>query len=297
MNEALKKYNYLLKICNEINNSAANISSGEIKFFEEITVIVKFSNSELCFNSLISWLYILFHENSSKNIDFIRKKITAYNISLTDDGINLKKLVHAFRTIFQHQMDFINSRSDIEKRNLCHSWYYEVIIKQEPVNETDWNICINKVLDSAIEMLNAVLTCLKEIKKSEHLSLVIDEWEKTILRNYTVHDFEKILIKVLSNLGLEGYFDTNVLVKKNINSWRKELDILPDDFNFEIYGYKILERFIIKKEIIPIDGHDLISIGFPKGKVITDLLLKAREIFYNNPCNKQELLLIIKEST
>lgn len=143
-------------------------------------------------------------------------------------------------------------------------------------------------------MIQAILTCLREIAKSEHLSLVIDEWKKLVFRNYSPYDFEKILIKVLHNLGLSGYFDTNSVVKKNIASWRNDLDVLPDGFNFEVHAYKIIERFILRREVIPIDGNDLVSLGVEKGKAIPQLLIKAREIFYSNPCNKEQLLLAVK---
>lgn len=294
MQVSKSKYSLLKEICNDINALTLDLSGGNIIFFKEISVTVKFTNQELCFNNLISWLYILYHEDSAKNIEFIRKKIHAYNINVSANALISKQLVHAFRTIFQHQIDFLNSKSDSEKINLCHSWFQTTISKQEPVSNEDWETCVDQLLDTAIDMMQSILVCLREIERSEHLDLVIDEWKKVVFRNYSVHDFEKILIKVLSNLGLEGYFDTYTLTKKNYSNWLRDLDVLPDGFNFEFHAYKIVERFILKKETIPIDGNDIISLGVDKGKNVLELLIKAREIFYNNPCNKKELLSALK---
>lgn len=289
------KFRQVKNICDEINTLTNRLNNNEFIFIEEISIEVKFNNSELCFHNLISWFYILYFENSGKNIDFLKKKINAYQINLQDEVLQVKSLVHAFRTIFQHQMDFINSKLDKEKKNLCNFWFHELIQKNAPSNSTEWEICVLKLLDLNEEMLKTILICLKEIEKSEHQELVIDEWKKIIMRNYSVYDFELVLLKVLTNLGLEGFFDTNALVKKNINSWRADLEILPNNFNFEEHAYKVIERFILKKEVLPIDGNDIIALGIDKGKVVFELLLKARQIFYNHPCNKENLLIILQK--
>lgn len=290
MREIELKYGSLTSIFNDINTVTNNLSDDKILFFSNITIKVKFSHPELCFHSLISWLYILYFEACGRNLNFITQKFLPYGISISQKADESRKTIHAFRTVFQHQMDFENSQTDIAKRNKCDSWFQSVIKKKEPINQEDWKICVNELLDSVAEFLKAIYSCLIAISKNEHLDLVVEEWTKLISRDYSVYDFEKILIVALQNLGLTGFFDTNALTKKNIDSWRKELDVLPDDFNFEIHAYKIIERFLLKKEILPIDGKDVLSLGVKEGKMVFTLLLKAREIFYNQPCNKEELL-------
>jgi hypothetical protein len=236
----------------------------------------------------------LYYEASGRNLVFISKKILPYNIALSSKAEESQKIIHAFRTLFQHQMDFENSPTDIAKKNKCDSWYQSLIQKSEPTKQEEWEICVKELLDSVIEFLQTILSCLKVISQSEHIDIVIEDWTKLVYRDYSVYDFEKILVTVLKNLGLSDFFDTNTLTKKNIDSWRKELDVLPDDFNFESHAYKIIERFLLRKEIIPIDGQDILSLGVERGIRVSDLLSKAKEIFYNHPCNKEELLRSIK---
>lgn len=294
MKEIESKYKSIVVICGEINTLTNNICSSKILFFSDISIKVKFTNPELCFHTLISWLYILYHEASGRNLVFITKKILPYKISISNKAEESQKTIHAFRTLLQHQMDFENSPTDIAKKNKCDSWYQSLIKKIEPNRQEDWVICVNELLDSVLEFLQAILSCLKAIAKSEHIDIVIEEWTRLVYRDYSVYDFEKVLLAALQNIGLSGFFDTNYLTKKNIDSWRKELDVLPDDFNFENHAYKIIERFLLRKEIIPIDGQDILSLGIEPGKRIFDLLLKAKEIFYNQPCNKEDLLKSIK---
>lgn len=295
MQESILKFNYLKKICNDINKISLELSNEEISFYREISVHVKFSDPELCFHTLISWSYILYHEYSAKNIEFIKKKILANNITITEQSIKSKQLIHAFRTIYQHQMDFDNKQSDNDKINLCNAWFEEILNKSAPNNSEDWIICVNQLLDYLTELILSIYSFLLSLKENEHLDIIMDEWKKIISRNYSDYEYEKVLHLVLDNLGLNGYFDTRLLVKKHSSAWSKDILILPDGFDFTKHAYKIIERFLLNKEIIPIDGNDIKSIGVQNGKEIFNLLERAKEIFYNEPCNKPELLNRLRE--
>ena len=87
MQVAKSKYDQLKYTCYEISDLTSSLSSNEIIFFETISINVKFNHPELCFHNLVSWLYILYHEYSAKNIDFIRKKIISYKIPMAENGV------------------------------------------------------------------------------------------------------------------------------------------------------------------------------------------------------------------
>jgi hypothetical protein len=284
------KYFELLGIVEDINLQVLKLSLSRITFSEKISVQVKFSDPELCFNNLISWLYIFVYEATGRNLDFILKKIISYNIGVSPAGKNINKHIHAFRTVLQHNLDLTNSESDIEKQNLCNSWFYEKIGKNAPITDEEWIECLSMLLQESIELYIAVSACINRISRSEHLDIVLDEWEKIISRNYSIYDYEKILIKVLKNLDLNNFFNPNLIAKKYKDEWRKDIELLPDGFNFEIEAYKIIERFLLKRDIIPIDGNDLISIGVKPGRKLMELLIMGRELFYKSPCNKEALL-------
>lgn len=288
------KFEKIEKLLIKIDSKTHKISGEKIIFFKKNTIGVNFSNHQLTFNNLISWHYVIFHEYSSLNIDFITKKIEAYNLSQEEHSSNLKKLVHAFRTIFQHQMDFDQSISDREKKYFCDNWIERILGKTPPTNEEQWFKCVVKLLEISEDFFNSILNCLIEIEKSEHCEIVIEEWLKLIEVNYQPLDFERVLLKVLENLGLIEYFDSMKLTKKYYDQWKHSLKALPYGFNFEVQAYRIIESTIISQEIIPINGKDIIKIGVSPGPKILEYLKLAKTIFYETPCNKEELLIKVQ---
>lgn len=295
MEKVQEKYDEFLKLIDEINQKVKALNSANIIFSEKITVQVKFSEPELCFNNLISWLYILGHEATGRNLDFIVKKFNPYGIALSQTAKDINKQVHAFRTVLQHNLDLENSKSDIEKNNLCQFWFNENIQKDYPDTTAEWSKCDLLLLEQSEEFYKAVLNCVNQISSSINLDVILDDWEKVITRNHSVYEYEQVLIKALENFGLNEIFDTNIIAKKYKDEWRKDIDLLPDGFVFEVEVYKIVERFLLRKEIVPIDGNDLINLGVNRGPALMKLLIEAKNIFNEAPCSKIELLEKIKK--
>lgn len=294
MQELEKKFKEVNQLIHVINSFTEKITNQQVRFFDSVSVGVKFKDPEHCFNTMISWLYVLFIEVGSKNVDFIKKKFVSYKISISDDANNIVKIVNCFRTIFQHNLSN-SSRSDVEKKNNCEFWFQNRINKTWPQTIDDWKNSVEYLLSEVSEFLSAINLCLIEINKREHKDLIFKEWKRIKERNHTVFEFEKVLNEVLNNHDLSAFFDSNQLTKKYINEWRKDLDILPDGFDFEESAYPIVERFILNRGIIPIDGRDLIEIGVEPGARISELLEYSKKSFKDNPCNKRELLDRVKK--
>lgn len=188
------------------------------------------------------------------------------------------------------------SQSDQEKRNFCDDWYMTAIAKKYPENEVEWERCTHRLLDDAKVYLDAILQCIITVSASEHFDVVLKEWINLVKRDFGVYDFEVVLKEALINHGLEGIFDTNKIVKLEIDKWRDELKVLKDGFDFHVESYKIVEKFIQRKELCPISGRDLIEIGVPKGEFLGDALKLAKEIFYQDPCKNEILLQRVKKA-
>jgi hypothetical protein len=292
MGDARKRFLTLKDTCGRINDLTVKIVP-EL-FFQEIAIEPQFSNAQLCFNTLISYCYILLFEASEKNLPFIRKKLQRYQILSEDDALRILKITHSFRTVLQHNIDIINSISDREKMEFCNVFFYEVIQKEKPESDDDWEKCCINLLDSTISYLDAVYYCLREIQKSENLDIIKEEWREILSRNYSVYNFEVVLVSVLENFGLGGIFDTNKLCKREFDKWKKELGVLKVDFTFEIEAKRIIESFVLRKEILPVTSGDLLEIGFRKGSDLLMAMEKARKIFYERPCSKEDLLKKLK---
>lgn len=293
MEDIVNKFNQVTSICEDINIEARKIIA--IPFFEKISITVKFKNPELCFHTLIPWLYVLMHEAASRNLFFVQRKFAPYNVTISEESMQIIKIVHAFRTVLQHNMDVDQSASDQEKVKFCEVFFFTATQKAAPQDEIDWTKALNQLLSFCIEFLFAIKNCIAQMSKSENIEVIKDEWSKLIHRNYTVFDFEKILITVLNNVGLNDIFDTNKICKKEIDKWRKDLDLLKDDFNFEREATRIIERYVLKQELLPINGSDIMSLGF-SGRDVLSVMQKARELFYRSPCKTEDLITRLKQA-
>jgi hypothetical protein len=295
MDTIKNKFSIINEICKQINDLTSIISYNKIEFFPSISIQIKFSNPEHCFENIISWFYVRCIEISGKNLDFIQKKMAPNNIFLSTDGLNFKRLIHAFRTMLQHNLDIVNSPRDQGIKNTCDEWIRHTIGIEKPESDDDWKKLVDRVIDDSIEYFKGIKQCLHLISESEHTDVVAEEWERITKRNYSIHEFEQVLIKVLDVLGLTDFFDPHNLTKLHSDKWMRQLEILPDNFNFQDSAYKIIENFIIENKIIPIDGHDVISIGIPKGPMVSTIINKAKELFASKPCTKEQLLDQLKE--
>jgi hypothetical protein len=217
------------------------------------------------------------------------KKLKITGISLSSEAQNVALLVHAVRTVTSHNMD-LESETDQAKINYAEDWFRSIIGKRRPTDEKEWILCNNKLLEAVILYLEALLACINLLSSGEHFDIVITEWLNLVNRDYSSHDFELVLIEVLRDHGLDGIFDTTKIAHSEIGKWKEELKALKDGFDFNTEAYRIVEKFVLKKEICPVTGQDLKAIGVQPGKKMGEALVIVRAMFYDSPCIKEVLL-------
>ncbi|WP_345329391.1 hypothetical protein [Mucilaginibacter defluvii] len=287
MQVLIEKHTRIKSLVSVINDLTTNISNSQLLFFKDITVTMSDGSEELFFRTLINWLYALLYEASARNITFIKNKFNLYGISESTD---ILIAIQVIRTVLNHNLD-LTEASNIKKKNFYDAWFNSKIEKSFPTNNDDWNTCSNYILDQIISLLESLLTCLKAVKNDENFDdIILPAWINIILRNYGVFEFEQVLIKVLENHGLSNIFDTNKIAKAQISNWRNELNVLADGFNFKQEATRIIENYIHKKDLCPVNGDDLIMLGAKKGPNLSKLHNKVKEVFYNDPCQKEQLL-------
>ena len=75
--------------------------------------------------------------------------------------------------------------------------------------------------------------------------------------------------------------------------WVKELELLQGNYDFEVEARKLIEHVLLQKMIpvLPITGQDIINeFNVVPGPIVGQLLEKARNIYNNEPCSRDELL-------
>lgn len=261
--------------------------SSKINFFTSNSITVKFDNEAHCFDQVVSWIYVAIYESCGKNFDFLFSK-ASLEFNLPPDILEIKKTIHAFRTVQQHNIT--GSIDDQNKLNHCHAWFTSKIGELKPSTPIDWKKCVDILLSTFKELLETLLKYLKQLKNSEFFNIVINDWEIVNLRDFPKYRYDKIVELALNNLGLKSYLTVDSVTPRFLQSWRKSLDDLPDNFNFDEDIYPFIEKSIVSNDLIPIDGRDLINAGIPKGNQISEKLEKAKQIFKQTPCSKEDLL-------
>lgn len=259
----------------------------QIEFYRGNTIPVKFDTPSRCFDQIISWSYSLIYESLAKHYEFLIKQAKNLNTDLSSDISDLKKCVHSHRTNQQHsQFDTDRHRS---LTNYVESWFQEICGYNEPQSDEHWMICISKILEYLKEMVICLEETITESISSEFGDLFINEWVKKSTRIYEKYEYDQVLQKVLEDHDLVNFINGSNYTKKYLNEWQKSIEVLPDEFDFNSSAYGIIEKSVLKAEVIPITGEDLIGVGIPKGFDLGRCIEEARRKFKEQPCNAENL--------
>jgi hypothetical protein len=278
-----------------------NISNGKInKFFTPVSVIVQFNSAEAGFMRLISFIYILLHEDDSKvNFQFIADKIQSYKGS-NSSYKSFKNLIHSVRTVLQHNVD-VKKAADQEKVFIYEDWLNLSIGKSSNLKSKDWGICCDKIIDEFSIILKEIEETLKYIQNLERdiIELIVEDWISKLTHQYPIYKFRDIASSVAKNLGFPT-LDDERFCQRHYGHWIVELS-RQKDYDFTEYATRQIERDFLKdfQEFnlpIPIDATDIMDyLNLSPGKHIGELLSKAKVLYINTPCSKGDLLRLLKE--
>ena len=83
-----------------------------------------------------------------------------------------------------------------------------------------------------------------------------------------------------------------------VDKWRKHLELLDDEFDFEFEATRLIEKALLDEGglVLPITGRDVIeSLRIEPGPDVGLLLEEARRHFEENRCCRAELLAYLRE--
>jgi hypothetical protein len=257
-------------------------------FFKAFEKNVNFNSFELCFKESVSWLYMLFFEAADLNLKFATAKIKDFAIPVNNNGLEVIKLIQGLRTTQQHLMD-IEKPDDNDKISYCIEWYKQCVSREKPQDEKEWEKCLHELLDMATGLLGAIFICVAGFASNEFSDIIKESWDRLINRSYSKHDWELVLIKVLEDYGMSHY-NTLYIASKELDKWREKLKILKDGFDFSKEARRIIEYYLQTHDLWPATGQDLIDLGVKPGKGLGEMIIKAKSLYYEEPCSKEELL-------
>lgn len=281
----------------KINHISIDISSIEVFDMKEVSNFKpKFNPPELGLIYLISYLYILYYEIANVNIKYLIGKFDAYNVDPDNTCNTHRKLVHDLRTYFNHSILF-NKEGDSKILLGCHRWFYSCCQTAVPDKDEEWKICLTILLEKAVCFVKILLECVKSIERDSSFREEIGkEWQFFRNKNYSPYKLDQMIELIANDMGRE-YIDPSKFRKKYYDRWKRELDFRRDIFDYDIEMRKLIEASIVNEIIptIPITGDDIMEyFAIGPGSEVGAVYRKAQEIYFKEPCKKDELLQKLK---
>ena len=248
-------------------------------------------NPEAAFIRAVSWLYCLYFEAGGVSLNFLRRLGERY--SIVDHYVTDRHVedVRSLRTELHHNLGVEDS--DQATRAKAQDWRRRACGTALPSTSEGWRDCYDKLVRDACELLNLVETVVRRIEKDgTEANAHIEEWRWRLDRNWSASRFDTLIENVKYRLGREAL---NVVKFRNRygDRWKKQLELLEDDFDFEHEATRIIEKTLLDEGagVLPITGRDVIqTLGIEPGPRVGILLEEARRHFGVNRCTKEELL-------
>lgn len=283
-------FSALLQIAQRIDTLARSLIGRNA--FESINVLIPDNASpESGFIRATSWLYCLYFEGGRVSISFLLdagEGTGGFNRSVVDEHI---ESVRSLRTELHHNLGFQDS--DQRARTYAESWRRSACGTAVPIEEGQWLACYDKLVQDAESTLQGLEGVVRHLEADrEGAEVLLDEWERRLVRTISAASFDPIIEDVKSRIG-RNYLSTVPFRNRHLNRWRNELDLLDDGYDFEREATLLIEKALLDdgSGVLPITGDDIIeALAVSPGPVVGDLLLAARTYYLANMCTKEELL-------
>ena len=257
------------------------------------------AEGELRFRRIISYLYQLYMERGSVNMRIVADFATLADMK-KDCVEKNKKIVHAFRTLFEHTLT--SSKRDEMIYIECQTWMRLVLSHNEPCGE-DWNVCAQQIYLEAENCLSMTRSILKRLCELND-SLIFDQWR--VLQKQDIPHYKKIEL-IGSILDSYGFFcDADALYRKNQTAFNDVLYTVDWELSHLALLNNIKGRY--EQIILRIDDWPCVLSGKEVGeyfdfeksnlaKIMQNLnTFHKMELQKGHYCTKEELLHYIRET-
>jgi hypothetical protein len=126
----------------------------------------------------------------------------------------------------------------------------------------------------------------------------IQQWILRHNRSLPAHEFDSMAAYAAGNLGLR-HLDITRLRKVHLEDWNRRLRLLSEGADFHREARRLVENTLLAEadNYLPVTGEDIIeSLGVTPGPEVGRVLRKARELYRNASCSREELLRQLKSA-
>ncbi len=249
------------------------------------------SNPESGFIRATSWLYCLYFEAGRTSLIFLRRLGETYTLIDRESIEQHVEAIRCLRTELHHNLGF--AESDLTTRSAANIWRRKACGTALPQTTKQWKDCYLQIVDDSGRFLEAIDAVVRKIESDKNgAQQHVDEWLRRLKRNWGAPEFDPLINDAKYHLAREA-LNTISFRNRHINRWRKYLERLEDDFDFEFEATRLIEKTLLDEGgvILPITGRDLVEhLGVKPSPKIGKLLEEARRYFEVHPCCKDELL-------
>ncbi len=260
--------------------------------FEELHVTLPDPESpETGFIRAVSWLYCLYFEAGRVSVTFLRRLGEAYALVDRGSADGHLEAVRCLRTELHHNLGFADS--DLNTRSAADGWRRKACGTVLPEGAEHWRACYAHIVGDAHGFLAAVGKVVRRMEESgDEAAQHISEWQRRLERNWVAAMFDPLIDDAKNRLARTA-LDRVGFRNRHINEWRKRLELLEDDFDFEFEATRLIEKTLLEEDgvLLPITGRDVIErMGVRPGPLVGRLLEEGRRYFEVHRCGKGELL-------
>jgi hypothetical protein len=251
------------------------------------------SSAELAFIRTASWLYVHYFEVGRVGVRFLVRR----NIASGQRGRDHLDLVQALRTWSQHNID-PSTEHDARIAEICETWFEHNCGTRVPRTEQHWTTLVGSLLTEAQGFFDFLLELLAAIEVDDDRDLICQQWEDRLTRDWPAYRYHALIAQVAADLG-RGALDPVAFYNRQGQVFREALRLVSDDADLEAEARKQIERAMLTDTaaVLPITGQDVMeSYGISPGPQVGRILVLARRLYEEQPCDKTELLRRIKEA-
>lgn len=243
---------------------------------------------ELNFLRLVSWAYVTVIENAEPNLRIVAKLFAGQNLK-ADRVFEMRDSVGCLRTLLQHSLQYGEER-DQDTIAKTAAWFEGAIGKPQP-RQSDFENCIRHLLNEVEDLFKRLLHFLNRLNDDELRRISIAQWIDHKETEWPKHKFAKIVEAAIQNLGRQD-LNVNVVCDKLLDSLRSRLKVTSENEDRQAILLCLAESEVDEKfpMTLPVSGSDIISLGVPKGPLVSEIRKAVQLKFESGITEKSKLL-------
>jgi hypothetical protein len=224
-------------------------------------------------------------------VAFLTDRLPTYGLDPDGRLRDHRRLVDQLRTFLQHNLD-PREHHDRDVQDHCEAWLEAHCGTRVPGAHEQWQRCLLRLLEEALDFLEALLQTVRSIEQDESREEICRAWQFRIERYHPPHAFDELIAIVAADMGRD-HLDPVRLRRQFYDKWTQELTLLIVEYEFAIEARKLIEHALLTAitSVLPITGHDIMQeLGIPSGPDVGRILARARQLYDANPCSREMLL-------